>query len=139
MVTLPANASEADILAVVHRWVDLLAQGEYAQAQSLLRRDGAERQWPAEVVALSIASYGPPPTVDAGEESRVTPVSEARVADVQPRASVSRRGKSGRPEVVGDVPFDLPINGVWSDLTAIFFLRQIPGGIALKPFDIHVL
>lgn len=48
----------------------------------------------------------------------------------QPRARV---------EVMGMVEYDLPINGVWSDLTAIFWLRRMPDGLALELYDIHIL
>jgi hypothetical protein len=112
MMTLPANATDDEILAVVRQWVDLLAQGDYVQAQSLLKRDGAERDWPRELVAELIGSYELPPAVDTGEKSRVTPVGEARVADVKPRASVSRWEKSGRANAIGDVHFDLLRNGL---------------------------
>ena len=139
MIIFPTNVSDGEILTTVGRWVDLLANGDYLQAQSLLMHDGAERNWPPESVAGLIGSYELPPAVHTGERSRVTPVAEARVADIQPRPSVSRWDSSGRSGVVGDVHFDLPINGVWSDLTAIFFLRQVPGGIALELFDVHVL
>jgi hypothetical protein len=139
MVILPPDATDANLLAVVRRWVDLLAAGEYPQAQSLLVRDGAERDWPPALVAELIASYELPPGASSGEASRVTTVNTARVFDVQPRHAVSRWQASGRPGVVGDIHFDLPINGVWSDLTAIFWLRQVPGGLVLELFDIHVL
>jgi hypothetical protein len=139
MITLPANAPDADILALVQRWADLLAEGGYVQSQSLLMGNGAERDWPPQLVAELIGSYELPPAVDTSEKSRVTPVGEARVFDIQPRPSVSRWETRGRPGVVGDVHFDLPINGAWSDLTAIFFLQQVAGGIALELFDIHVL
>jgi hypothetical protein len=127
------------MLSVVREWVDLLAVGDYAQAQALLVRDGAERDWSPELVAKLIASYELPPGASSAEESRVTPVSDARVFDVRPCHSVSRWDAGGRPGVIGDVHFDLPINGVWSDLTAIFWLRQVADGLALELFDIHVL
>jgi len=139
MITLPVSATDADIFAVVQRWVDLLADGDFGQAQSLLMRDGAEREWTPQVVADLIESYELPPAVRSVGKSRVTPIGEASVFDIQPRPSVSRWVADGRPGVVGDVHFDLPINGVWSDLTAIFLLRQVAGGIALELFDIHVL
>ena len=139
MITLPANASDNEILYVVRRWVDLLANGEFDEAQALLIRDGAERDWPPELVAELIISYELPPAVDTGEKARVTKIGDARVADIHPHPFVARWEKSGRPGVIGDVHFDLPINGIWSDLTAIFFLRQVAEGLALELFDIHVL
>ena len=82
-----------------------------------------ERDWPPELVAELISSYELPPAVDTGKKARVTKVGDACVADTHPRPAVARWEKSGRPGVIGDVHFDLPINGIWSDLTAISFGR----------------
>lgn len=139
MVTLPLDASDAEVLAVVRRWVDLLAAGQYAQAQALLLRDGAERDWPPELVAEVIAAYEPPSGASSGAVSHVTPVGQAQVLDLRPHHEVARWEAGGRPGVVGDVHFDLPMNGAWSDLTAIFWLRRVAEGMALELFDIHVL
>ena len=81
MPTLPANASDDEILAVVRRWVDLMAQGDYVQAQLLLKQDGAERDWPPQLVAELISSYELPPAVDTGGKSRVTPVGRANASN----------------------------------------------------------
>jgi hypothetical protein len=139
MVTLPPDATDADLLAVVRSWVDLLAGGEYAQAQALLVRVEEERDWPPERVAEVIAAYEPRPQARAEGAVRVTPVRTARVADVLPRHAVARWGEGCRPGVVGDIHFDLPINGAWSDLMATFFFRRVPGGLALELWDLHVV
>src|SRR5262245_5598218 len=111
MVTLPPDATDADLLAVVRSWVDRLAAGEYAQAQALLVRVEKERDWPPERVAEVIAAYEPRPQARAAGTVRVTPVRTARVADVLPRHAVSRWWEGFVPGVVGDIHFDLPING----------------------------
>jgi hypothetical protein len=139
MVTLPPTATDADLLAVVRSWVDLLAAGEYAQAQALLVRVEEDRDWPPARVAEIIAAYEPPPKARAEGPARVTPVRTARVVDVLPRHAVSRWGPGCRPGVVGDIHFDLPINGAWSDLMANFLFRRVPGGLALELWDLHVV
>jgi hypothetical protein len=139
MVTLPLDATDADLLAVVHSWVDLLAAGEYAQAQALLVRVEEERDWPPERVAEVIAAYQPCPPARTEGAVRVTSVRTARVADFLPRQAVSRWGEGCRPGVVGDIHFDLPINGAWSDLMANFFFRRVAGGLALELWDLHVV
>ena len=139
MISIPINATDAEVLDVVTDWVDLLADGDFVEAQSLLIQDGAERDWPPSLVASVIGSYEFPPSVGSGEKSRVTRVRDARVVDIEPRPSVSRWNKGGRQGVIGDVHFDLPINGIWSDLTAIFSLRQLDDRIAIELYDIHVL
>jgi hypothetical protein len=137
--TLPPDATDADLLAAVRSWVDLLAAGEYAQAQGMLVRVEQERDWPAVRVAEVIAAYEPRPQARAEGAVRVTPVRTARVADVLPRHAVARWGEGCRPGVVGDIHFDLPINGAWSDLMANFFFRRVPGGLALELWDLHVV
>src|SRR5262249_9566318 len=151
MMTLRPDATDADLLAVVGGWVDLLAAGEYAQAQALLVRVEQERHWPPERVAAGVPPYPPrPPGPRAGAGGggpraqaegavRVTPVRQARVADLLPRHAVSRWGPGCRPGVVGDIHFDLPINGAWSDLMATFFFRRVPGGLALELWDLQVV
>jgi len=57
-----------------------------------------------------------------------------------PSSTVTRwPRRRARPEVVGTVEYDLPLNGAWSDLTAIFGLRRLPDGLALELYDIHIL
>ena len=41
--------------------------------------------------------------------------------------------------IVGSVEFDLPIDGEWSDLTAIFTLSEVEGSLVLSLEDLHVL
>ena len=42
------------------------------------------------------------------------------------------------PGRVGEVLYDLPINGYFSNLTAVFWIRQVKGGWALELFDLTV-
>jgi hypothetical protein len=42
----------------------------------------------------------------------------------------------GRPP---GVEYDLPLNGEWSDLTAIFHLMRVESGWAYSLWDLHVL
>ena len=139
MLTLPSNATDADLLAAVRTWVDLLAAGEYAQAQALLVRVEKERNWPPARVAEVVAAYKPSPQTRAEGAARVTSVHTARVADFLPRHAVSRWGPGCRPGVVGDIHFDLPINGAWSDLMATFLFRRVPGGLALELWYLDVV
>jgi hypothetical protein len=39
----------------------------------------------------------------------------------------------------GHVNFDLPLEGQWSDLTALFDLTRRPDGVRLILDDVHVL
>jgi hypothetical protein len=75
-----------------------------------------------------------------GSHWRGTPLETARTpADrpvVQPRADVIRLASDPS---TGSVELDLPLNGEWSDLTALFEFGPVDGGIALSLYDLHVL
>ena len=135
MKVLPANASDETILNRVREWVNLLAADRVEEALALLSAEDAERDWPPDRVREAIAGYELEPDV----LSAVTPVETARAEDIQPSHTVDRWEHESRPGVVGDVAFDLPVNGVWSDLTALFWIKQVPEGLALELYDIHIL
>ena len=129
MRTVPKGAKDDDILAIVREWIDLLAAGDSGQAHSLLNDDQVEKEWPPDRVEKVIAAYKPP----AG----VTPVAGAKAGAEPPQHVVSRwEPRERRPEVVGEVQFDLPIGGTWSELTATFWIRE-HGELSLELYDIH--
>jgi hypothetical protein len=135
---LPLDASEEAVLALVHQWVDALAARDYVGAATLLTQAGNERDWPPSLVEETITRYEAP---GWASPSRVTsPAAALQELPAAPRSEVTRWAQPrARPEVLGTVEYDLPINGVWSDLTAIFWLRRLPGGLALELYDIHIL
>jgi hypothetical protein len=61
------------------------------------------------------------------------------VGDIAPRHEVTRWGAKRGSDVVGEIEFDLPINGIWSDLTALFWVKHHPEELVLELYDIHVL
>lgn len=138
MIVLPPDAPDEAILAAVHQWVDALAGRDYVGASTLLTPTGNERDWPPRLVEEVISRYEAP---GGSSPSRVTsPTSATLDPDVVPRREVTRWPQPrARLEVAGTVEYDLPINEVWSDLTAIFWLRRLPDGLALELYDIHVL
>jgi hypothetical protein len=138
MFILPADASDQAILALVHRWVEALAGRDYIGAASLLTQAGNERDWPPGLVEDVIGRYAAP---GGASPSLVTsPAGTRQDPPFAPRAEVARWSRPrARPEVVGTVEYDLPLNGAWSDLTAIFWIRRLPEGLALELYDIHIL
>lgn len=115
-----------------------LAAQDYVGAAALLTPAGNERDWPPplveEVISAYEASGGISPFRVTSPTSATEEAGAARHSHVtrwpQPRA---------RAEVLGTVEYDLPTNGVWSGLTAIFWLRRMPEGLALELYDIHIL
>lgn len=129
------DATDEEILDGVREWVALLAAGDFASASSFLHLDddAFSMPWTPERLEDWIANYGFDEPLDGGRRMRVTPI-ETAVGDLPPRFEVLR-DRDEPPEV----EFDLPLNGEWSDLTAIFKLAEVDGGWALTLYDLHVL
>lgn len=139
MRVLPADASNASILDLVHQWVNLIAAERIEEAQALLSVEPAERGWTPELIQELIAAYEFPYELASNLPSKITPVNTARVQDINPRHCIDRWQSQGQSGIIGTVEFDLPINEVWTDLTAVFWIKQHLEGIVLELYDIHVL
>jgi hypothetical protein len=140
MVILRADASDEELLAVACRWVDLLAEQDYAAAMELTAHDDYYG-WTPDLIRSVIEGYGFPEPHPRGP-FRVTPLAEAR-GRREPARRVKRWARPLlRPDrsavALGDVLFDLPLNGEWSDLTATFQIQLRPEGTVLVLNEIHV-
>src|SRR5262249_55871439 len=138
---LPVSSTAADILALVEQFVDNLATRDYGVAHSLLRQSQHYAYWTPALIEEVISSYGPPTGESDVERSQVTARSSAREAGYSPCREVTfyEEPSTLRDASIGDVHYDLPINGVWSDLTAIFGIHRDEAGVTLELEDIHVL
>ncbi|AWM37552.1 hypothetical protein GobsT_44610 [Gemmata obscuriglobus] len=125
MSPLPEAATDAELVALVDRWVGLLEQGDYEAANELIPPD--EGRWAPNRVRWAIEGSGGRATV-AGE-SRGLP--QRRVVDRWEAADGS--------DAVGEIWYDLNIDGVASDLTATFWLVRVQGGQVVRLKDIHVM
>jgi hypothetical protein len=135
----PTRPSDIEVLALAERWVQELSVGGAEAAMALLDTSDTP-EWTPQHVSSIVAGYGAP--VQLGRStSRVTSPRSAAVAGLQPRHSVHwfppHPGRDARLEA--SVSYDLPINGSWSDLTALFWVKRVPAGYALELEDIHVL
>ncbi|MGA9997156.1 MAG: hypothetical protein WBP93_17190 [Pyrinomonadaceae bacterium] len=141
MKKLPLYADDEEVLSLVRQWVEHLAKRDYTQAMALLSQGERYAFWTPALVEERISSYGPPEGGDKDSISRVTPPGSAQVYDIKPRHSVDWYDPELKEEgeVVGVVHFDLPINGVWSDLTAILNIEKGHDFLSLELEDIHVL
>lgn len=142
MVTLPAPATEKDVLDLVHRWIELLAAERYRDAYDLTAHD-PYYQWSPDVIRATIEGYGLPEPGPDGSVYRVTPLDSAMgdaANDIGPRYEVVLLEHPATEEdaVIGEVWFDLPLNGRWSDLTATFEVCQKRGAVHLVLNEIHV-
>ncbi len=139
MRILPANASDTMILDLVRQWVDLIAAERVKEAQALLNTEQAEQVWTPELIQELIAAYEFPYELEFNKPPQMTSVNTARVHDIAPRHNIDRWQSQDDSNIIGTVEFDLPMNEIWTDLTALFWIKQHPKGIVLELHDIHIL
>ncbi|MGE0494211.1 MAG: hypothetical protein AB7S38_33680 [Vulcanimicrobiota bacterium] len=138
MIRLSKNATDAQIVEAVEQWVRLLAAGDYRGAFELTDH-GPDDHLTPEVIRTLIRNYGSIEPMKDGSVYRVTEPREAVVVDVTPRPQIERFS-DGPPDYLGYVHYDLPLNGRWSDLTAVFTLTLAEcGALTLALDEIHVL
>lgn len=139
MKRLDPRAGEQEVLAAVKEWVRLLADGRYQDACEYLYP--GEQSWSPDKLKLIISNYGSQTPHWSGKKFKVTylewtPEEEARLepmvlwrTDAPPEEDPDR----------GSVKYDLPLNGEWSQLSAIFNLFVVDGALVLELEDIEVL
>ena len=130
MTLFSSAMSDAEIIAFVDTWAALLEAGDYQAAYDATAHS-AEMDWTPELIQAVIEQYG-----EAEPGQRVTVVGAP--TDIHQRKEVDR-WPANRNGSVGEVWYDLNINGKVSDLTATFALRQDVNGISIWLNDIHVM
>ena len=142
MITLPKDASDDAVLNVVRRWLNELAKEDYSAAHSLTYHPAGDH-WNADLLRRVIENYG---SVDSGPEEgvtfKVTPLEgeHSDDSDVAGRLEIEwfrSRGSEDNP--LGTITCDLPLNGEWSDVSAVFNVLSQPDGLALQLMDVRVL
>jgi len=132
MKTLPAEASDEEILDAVREWVGLLAEERYKEAYDfVVNPEHNPWHWSPQLLEKVIRSYG---SYYKQEIYRVTPLAEA-VSNRRPNHDVHRY----RDGLDGYVWFDLPLNGKWSDLTAVLTFRVNNERLVLELESIEVM
>jgi hypothetical protein len=130
MTPLPHDASDADLLAYVDHWAGLLEAENYQAAYAFTDHD-PHMGWTPELIREAIKGYG-----RALSSQKVTV--EGRPTDVVQRKEVTR-WPSPRAAGIGQIWYDLNIDGLASDLTATFWIVETPDGLVLRLNDIHVM
>ncbi|MEO6458636.1 MAG: hypothetical protein ABIO92_10270, partial [Chloroflexia bacterium] len=104
-----------------------------------------DHPWTPDILETVIRNYGSIEPTSDGETFKVTPLQQAQApSNLLPTHDVNRYGEdeidtSDGTALVGDVWYDLPLNGEWSDLTATFRLYQIEDGLVMALEDVHVM
>ena len=132
MRSLPAAATDQDILLAVEQWIDDLAQGRYDAAFERTPHDPYYK-WTPDRMHSVVQGYGLP------EPHRRGPFEVTdRITAVGLRAFEIERDETP-PEIIAFVSHNLPLNGEWSDLTVTFRLESRVGHSELILEEIHVL
>lgn len=130
MTPLSLTSSNDELLEVIHQWVRLLECEKYDEAFAMT--DHVEHSgWTPAFIRQFIEGYG-----EAEPGQKVTLA--GKPTDISQRIEVTRWDKNAHGEV-GDVWYDLNINGFVSDITATFRICALPSGLVLKLEDIHVM
>ena len=135
-ITLPGDASEPEIVAAVESWVSLLEAGEFARALAMTPPTADD--WSPGLLRALVTYYGLPYPNAYNDTYRVTPIAQAvgtpRIELERFDAPVAREHGS----VIGELWYNLPLNGEWSDLTAAFDLVVSGERLALRLDQVHV-
>lgn len=93
-------------------------------------------EWTPKLVREVIEGYGLPDPRPEGPY-KITPLKSAG-GELSPRHEVERFDSPTPAGDIGEVWFDLPLNGEWSDLTATFAVYPLEDKIVLALNEIHV-
>ena len=141
MIQLPASASDDDILNAIRDWIEVLAEDNFEAGYAMLRHSPDE-PWTPEFLRIWISNYGWHDPMKDGSTFQVTSWETATRTPSSPQKQYTAVEHYSLPAVngaMGYVHFDLPLNGSWSDLTAIFSFFNVEGFIVLQLDDVHVL
>jgi hypothetical protein len=131
-----SDTLEKDILEFAKRWMKLLADGQLEEACALLDEPNTYGiVWTAEKIREVVAATFNPGSIfySLHPEGPVFTdpyqLPEQEYLELMPL-----------PDNDGfEFGYDIPLNGEWSDLTAIFMLYKRPQGYAVVLHDLHVL
>ncbi len=119
MVFVQRDASDAQVLNIVRKWVDVLARQDYEAVFAALGYVLDYGEPGSECIRRAILEYRSPEHYPGIEEFAVTDWRSAEGGYPEPRQKVTWF-KPNSTGLRGAVEFDLPLNGKWSDLRADF-------------------
>ncbi|WP_093555222.1 DUF7668 domain-containing protein [Pseudoduganella namucuonensis] len=123
-------ASDNELIEFVDKWASLLESEDYTAAYSLTSHD-KYMKWTPELIREAIKSYD-----ECRPEQRVTVV--GKFTDISQRKEVTR-WSINRHGYIGEIWYDLNIDGYASDLTATFGILESSDDLTIELSDIHVM
>ena len=130
MDALSHDVSDETLILLVDEWARLMEQENYQAAFEFID-PVPEMRWTPELYRKVIKSYG-----DCLPSQKVTV--QGKPTDVTQRKEVTRWEPNTENEI-GEIWYDLNIDGFVSDLTATFRVCLSLEGISLRLDDIHVM
>ena len=134
MIRISQNATDAEIRDAIGGWIDLLVADRYEEAHEMMFRF-PDDTWTPDMMRTVVRHYG-----------FTEPRKDEQTFRVTPRAEAIERRRRGHYEDIewfedggGVAHFDLPLNGEWSDVTAIIDIVKHGEERVLRLNDIHVL
>jgi hypothetical protein len=124
MCSIPRLASNEAVVDIVRTWVEVLEKGDYAKIADDLGYSFSGKM-PAELcVRNAFDRYRSPDFFPGVEKFHVTNWRTATGGNPKPQCAVTwyrpHSAELEKGRLAGAVAFDLPLNGIWSDLTADF-------------------
>ena len=130
MAHLPSNATDEDRIAFADRWAALMESEDYAAAFTFTSHI-PEMKWTPSLVREVVKAFG-----DAEPTQKVT--LHGKATDITQRKEVDRWPKNAHG-ALGEIWYDLNIDGLASDLTATFVIMETSEGLTIALNDIHVM
>ena len=158
MKRLAVDVGDEGLFEAVSEWVQLLADERYQDAYDFLYHLWMPVLPNNELSADDIRDIVTNPSLNEPRSDspvRVTPVETAQPQRRLPARTIHRNevpiehawdsilvrhgGVPSGASLIGNIHFDIPLNGAWSDLTAVFDIVIYEGDTVLALENIHVL
>ncbi|RIX79615.1 hypothetical protein D3H34_14170 [Acidovorax cavernicola] len=130
MAHLPASASDEDLISFADAWAKLMEAEDYVAAFEFTSHEPS-MHWTPTLIEQVVKSYG-----ECSPTQKVT--LNGKPTDVSQRKEVTRWEKT-RHGCIGEIWYDLNIDGYVCDLTATFDVEEDPDGLTIRLNDIHVM
>jgi hypothetical protein len=134
MIRFAQEASDDEIRDAIRQWIDLLVADRYEDAHEMLFRLPND-PWTPDLMRTVVRNYGFSEPRDDGQTFRVT----ARAEAIQKKRFPPSEDVEWWDDGEGVAHFDLPLNGEWSDVTAIIDIFKHGTERVLRLNDIDVL
>lgn len=132
-----------DIENEIHFWFDLLADKKYREAYEFTLHD-PYYQWTPDLLEQVINGYGLPyengsPKYIVTKWTTATSIANHNYNKGITLFDKSRSHSNANFVEIGEIYYDLPLNGEWSDLTVTFKILQSDDFSTLELNELHVM